>query len=179
MNSQEIITKLKKHDGCMRTREGLKFNFLDPEPGMFEIKDIAAGLAYKCHFGGQTPYFFSIAQHSILVCEEFEKHNPDAESDMKLLALLHDASEAYTGDMIKPLKVLLPDFVKIENRIMDSIAVRFKLPIENIHLIKPYDLMIQSREYSAFYQEEEIEYMDPEEARKRFLIKFIELYLPF
>ncbi|WP_347258877.1 hypothetical protein [Methylocaldum sp.] len=41
---------------------------------------------------------------------------------LKREALLHDAAEAYLGDLVKPLKALLPEFVAIEHQMMAAIA---------------------------------------------------------
>lgn len=165
-----------KLDGCINTLSGKKFDFIRPSAEMIDIQDIASGLAYKGHFAGQTSYMFSIAQHSIMVCDEFCLQEPDASDEMKLMALLHDASEAYTGDMPKPLKVFMDNFVSLENTIMHAIGRRFNLPIHLMHLIKPIDLKVQNIEYDAFFRGGTINYLDPETARKVFLDRFNEYY---
>lgn len=95
---------------------------------------------------------------------------------MKLMALLHDASEAYTGDIIKPLKMYLPNFVNIENGIMQAIAIRFKLPIDRMSELKSTDLLIQNLEYDGFYRNLPITYLDQETARRLFLYRFNKFY---
>lgn len=42
-----------------------------------------------------------------------------------LALLLHDAAEAFTGDIVKPLKIMLPEFAEIEQRIEDLIAAKY------------------------------------------------------
>lgn len=165
-----------KLDGTIRTLTGKKFDFSRPSPEMIDILDIAAGLSNKGHFSGLTPLMFPIAQHCIMVCDEFCLANPDATDAMKLMALLHDASEAYTGDIVKPLKMYLPNFVSLENSIMQAIAVRYRLPIHLMHVIKPFDLMVQNIEYDGFFRGAEIEYMNPEDARAVFLSRFNEYW---
>lgn len=165
-----------KLDGTIRTLTGKKFDFNRPSPEMVDIQDIASGLAYKGHFAGQTPFMFSIAQHCIMVCQEFAVRFPEASDEMKLMALLHDASEAYTGDIVKPLKVYLPNFVSLENAIMQAIALKFKLPIQRMPEVKPIDLEIQNIEYDAFWGSGKITYYDPETARIHFLKLFQKYY---
>lgn len=174
--TSEPCISITNLDGTMTTLSGIKLNLLLPTSDMIEIGDIASGLANNSHFAGQTPYFFSIAQHCVLVCDEYAIQNPDASDNMKLLALLHDAAEAYIGDMIKPLKVFLPDFVRLEHEIMMAVAARFELPIHNLAKIKPYDLWAQNVEYNAFYRGGSINYLDPETARKVFMDRFNEYY---
>jgi len=163
-------------DGTARTLTGKKFDFNRPSPDMIDIEDIAAGLSNQAHFNGQSPYFFSIAQHCILVCDEYALQNTDAPAEMKLLALMHDASEAYTGDLIKPIKVFMPSFIALENSIMLTIAKRYNLPLHRIAEIKSYDLLIQNMEYDGFYRNGRIAYMDQETARRVFLDRFSEYY---
>ncbi|MFV0376885.1 MAG: hypothetical protein ACK5JD_06225 [Mangrovibacterium sp.] len=163
-------------NGTMTTFSGIQLDLMNPLRSMIELDDIATGLANKGHFSGQTPYYFSIAQHCILVCDEFCLQNPTAPDELKLLALLHDASEAYIGDMIKPLKVFMPDFVSIENRLMKVIAYRYDLPYGLLGMIKPYDLYVQNLEYNAFYRGGQLGYMDAEQSRRVFVDRFKEYY---
>ena len=65
-----------------------------------DIEDIAHGLAYTCRFNGQSTAFYSVAQHSLMVADLVA-------DELKLEALMHDAAEAYLGDVVKPLKEAL------------------------------------------------------------------------
>lgn len=60
----------------------------------------------------------SVAQHSILVASIL----PD---NLKLCGLLHDAAEAYIGDLSSPLKALVIEYVSIEHTILKKIAEKF------------------------------------------------------
>ena len=83
------------------TYSGKKFYHLAPSAEMVDIVDIAHALSLTCRWTGHTRYHYSVAQHSwyfsYLVPKEFA-----------LSALLHDASEAYLGDMNRPLKHFTP-----------------------------------------------------------------------
>lgn len=85
--------------------------FERPEDTVFDITMIATVLAKIPRFNGQTymdygmssrPY--TVAQHSVHVAELLPMH-------LKVLGLLHDAHEAFTGDMIHPLQMYLDDLV--------------------------------------------------------------------
>jgi uncharacterized protein len=96
---------------------GAWFDFCAPSKSDFTIEDIAHGLANICRYSGQCSEFYSVAEHSILVSEvakgfEFE-------------ALMHDAAEAFLGDITRPLKQLLPDFKKIETEVELAVFERF------------------------------------------------------
>lgn len=82
------------------------------------IEDIAHGLAFQCRFNGQTRTFYSVAQHSLLVAGLVPAR-------LRLAALLHDAAEAYLGDMVKPLKAAFPEFSRLEERVMAIIGEHF------------------------------------------------------
>src|ERR1700683_336889 len=79
------------------TFSGRRFYVLDPRPSDVRIEDIAHSLSLQCRFNGHVKNFYSVAQHSVLVSERCDP--ADA-----LYGLLHDASEAYIGDMSAPLK---------------------------------------------------------------------------
>lgn len=176
MNTYEKAISITNLDGTMITASGRKLDLLNPTSEMINIRDIASGLANNSHFAGQTPKFFSIAQHCVMVCDEYAIQNPSAPDKMKLLALLHDAAEAYIGDMIKPIKVFLPQFVELEYKLMTAIGERFRLPIDMLQSIKPYDLWAQNVEFNAFYRGGKIDYLDPQQARRIFLDRFIRYY---
>jgi hypothetical protein len=159
-------------NGTFRTYTGVKFDLVTPLSSMINIHDIAISLAHNSHFNGHSRRFFSVAQHCVMVMEEYANDQPDSLPEMKLLALLHDASEAYTGDIIKPLKVLIPGFDPIQDRIMKAICVKFQIPFNYLCDIKPYDLKVQNIEYDAFYNEGPIEYWSCKEAYHRFMNAF-------
>jgi hypothetical protein len=166
------ILDISIESGIIQTLSGKQFNLFEPTPEMIDIRDIAAGLANKGHFSGLTPSYFSIGQHSVMVCDEFSFWDFAIDPKLKLLALLHDAAEAYIGDVIKPLKVRIPQFVEIEENIMKVICAKFGLDYSSLHLIKSTDLFIQEVEYNAFYNEGRITYMNPKQAKLEFLDRF-------
>lgn len=172
MSIDEPAICAKKLDGTIRTATGVKFDLVNPNSTMVNIVDIATGLAHNPHFNGQSPRFFSVAQHSVMVLERYEKENPEAFAGVKLLALLHDAAEAYTGDIIKPLKVLLPEFKAIEERIMKAICFKFDIPLTYLFEIKSYDIEVQNIEYEGFYNDGPIEYWPCKLAYHRFMSEF-------
>ena len=70
-----------------------------------KIKDIAHHLSLINRFAGATPTPYSVAQHSLLVVRLLEQAKADAVTC--LWGLLHDAHEAYLGDIITPAKQAL------------------------------------------------------------------------
>lgn len=122
------------YDGVFNTATGKKINILNPDPDTIDIEDIAIALSNICRFGGNIKQFYSVAQHSMLVCSLAPPH-------LKLEALLHDSAEAYVGDVIKPLKVILgTKYEAMEARFMAAICFKFQLRPDRLQAIKPYDM---------------------------------------
>lgn len=86
----------------------------DPRPEEVSIDDIAMSLSRIPRWGGHTKLPYSVAAHSMYVAKLLPSH-------LQLTGLLHDASEAYLADIPSPFKVLLPDYKKLEERIMSVI----------------------------------------------------------
>ena len=97
---------------------GALFDLTDPEGSEFTLQDIAHGLGRVCRFAGQTNRFYSVAEHCFHVARNVPLEHARA-------ALVHDASEAFIGDVRRPLEALLPAYREIEARIEDAIASRF------------------------------------------------------
>lgn len=86
----------------LQTVSGRFVNPFDPDPEQLDAGDIARALANVCRFGGHCRPFYSVAQHSVIVSELVEARGGDAED--VFAALMHDATEAYLGDMPHPIK---------------------------------------------------------------------------
>lgn len=102
----------------IETFGGSRFHFLAPQLDEIKIEDIAHSLSLTCRFSGSCSVFYSVAEHSIRVAEIV----PDK---YKLLALLHDASEAYLPDLPRPMKACFPDFKAMETVILQAIWKKY------------------------------------------------------
>lgn len=124
---------------------GYPFYPLDPLSHEIEIEDIAQSLAKQCRFNGHTKVFYSVAQHSVYVSEQFD----DVET--ALWGLLHDAAEAYTGDCVRPIKKTLRDDFKLdwdvfETPIMQAVAKRYQLTLPMPEAIHHADAVLLATE---------------------------------
>jgi 5'-deoxynucleotidase YfbR-like HD superfamily hydrolase len=111
-------------DVWVLTGHGKQFYLADPDASLIDIEDIANTLANICRFNGRTKGFYSVAQHSILVSEIC--------ADDPLAGLLHDAAEAYIGDVIRPLKKLLKGVDQIETAITREIGSALSVDYERL-----------------------------------------------
>lgn len=88
----------------IQTGTGIAFDLIEPRPEMvnFEV-DIAEGLSRIARFNGHVrsgPY--SVAQHSVMGADFLLRETGD--ETLAAAFLLHDAHEAYIGDIATPVK---------------------------------------------------------------------------
>lgn len=112
---------------------GTYFDFTAPETSAFTIEDIAHGLAMTCRFAGQCSRHYSVAQHSV----HLSRLVPHGHAYQ---GLMHDAAEAFVGDMAKPLKIMLTEYQAVEKRVEATIFARFKVATPLPPTIKDADL---------------------------------------
>jgi len=130
---------------------------------------IASSLSNQCRYVGNTGYFYSIAQHCVKGAESLMLmgHIYDAYQ-----FLYHDASEAFIGDMTRPLKNLVRDQVdKIENQIMFMLGQRFNFPHDMSQLVKQMDKNLAQYEMSFMMDKTapRDEFWSPEYAKNKWL----------
>jgi len=118
---------------------GRYFDLQRPSRIAITIRDIAHALSMLCRFNGHCSSFYSVAQHSVYVSQIVPV-------EYGLSALLHDAAEAFLGDVTSPLKKLLPDYSALEHRIEVAIRNEFDLPKELHPCIKNADLVLLKME---------------------------------
>lgn len=99
------------------TKSGNRVDLFDPKPEQIKLHDLAFALSHLNRFCGNAGGY-SVAQHSVLVAA----HVPD---NLILEALLHDAAEAYIGDIVGPLKAQLSGIHEIEGRLHQAISIKF------------------------------------------------------
>lgn len=148
------------------------------------IEDIAHSLSHICRFNGNCCEFYSVSQHSIYVASLLPP-------EFKFVGLMHDATEAYCGDMIRPIKSAMPTYQALERIIWASIAEKYGLPLvlpnevkvaDNIMLMtERRDLMPATpddwgvKEYAADFF---VYPKPPKQAKSNFLSFFHRLHKP-
>jgi hypothetical protein len=99
-----------REPGIMRTISGKLIDLTNFTKDQVDVEDIAWGLGRTLRYGGHIVQDWSVAHHSIVM----SYYVPE---QYALEALLHDAAEAYVGDIIWPVKVLFPRLEEFENAI--------------------------------------------------------------
>ncbi len=137
------------------TYSGRYVSLLRPESETIFLTDIARALSQLCRFGGHSPRFYSVAEHSVLAY--WMAINEGENEETQAAVLLHDAAEAYIGDVVRPLKDMLPELRVIEERMNDAIGERFGIDFNRHHdTIKTYDnLLLKSEKRSLWPNDRE------------------------
>jgi 5'-deoxynucleotidase YfbR-like HD superfamily hydrolase len=181
------VTTARKGDWFV-TFTGRRFYPLDAQVEDIDIRDIAHSLAMQTRWMGHCKNFYSIASHSLAcarIAELEQGYEPRVEgakaSELMKWCLMHDAAEAYTGDIIRPIKghlfvcddlgVVLHDldrddviidaevlpFKALEARLLMLIAERFGLPWPMPEAVKEIDnrMLVTEAYYLTNYEREE------------------------
>jgi len=123
----------------IQTFSGIAFDLLNPKPEMILVEDIIHSLALVNRFNGAAKFPYSVAQHSLYVASLLPP-------ELKLQGLLHDAAEAYVGDMVSPLKKIMTEYKEVETGIARVVAEVFGLARPAPPAVKKADLAVLSAE---------------------------------
>jgi 5'-deoxynucleotidase YfbR-like HD superfamily hydrolase len=160
---------MSKARAWQRMLSGRRLDLLEPSPLDIEIEDIAHGLARVARWNGQTKgaYAFSVAQHCVLVERLTADLNPRITRQVRLMALLHDATEYVVGDLINPFKAAIGvDYKQLELKLQMAIHLRFGLPAQVTPALA--SLFKKADRLSAFHEATQLAGFEDKEARRLF-----------
>lgn len=145
-------------------QSGKLLNILEITEQDIDIYDICYSLSNIARFSGQVP-FYSVARHSIYVSQILPH-------ELKLSGLLHDASEAYIGDVVSPIKHKMKEYLELEKNIMTKVSKKWNLDINN-PLVKRADMeaLVYEKNILFFKKEYRIE------NQKEIMDKFMSIYV--
>lgn len=124
----------EKNMNWMCTISGKKVYLDNPSEDDIILEDAVRALSRIPRFGGHTDKFFSVAQHSVLVASL-------CPTSCKREGLMHDLIEAYVGDVILPIKRMVPGFKALEERFQNLIAKKFNLTYPYPAPVKEADII--------------------------------------
>jgi hypothetical protein len=125
----------------METFSGVKFYPTQALPSEFRLLDMCHATSQICRFNGHTKHFWSGAQHLLGVLAYLRWRG--ASEFVQFLGATHDLHEAYFTDLPTPIKLLFPEYMEAEDRIMATMwhsffGIRFPTK-EEIALLKEAD----------------------------------------
>lgn len=178
--------ELNKEDLYIELSDGSKW-YPGRDDNQVSIENLAHALSNLCRFTGHSKQFYSVAEHSVKVSYLVPT----------LTGLLHDAHEALTNDLSKPVKVYLEgSYAALEERAERQIAAQYGLQFPHgpeikeadvlMCLIESFDLLPSRGKNWGYYEELRPRAMElyverpelrpecwaPGEARKRFIDRF-------
>jgi uncharacterized protein len=171
--------------GWIQSISGRKVSVINPDASMIDIDDIAHALSMLCRFNGHGRSFYSVAEHSVHTSHEIAP-------ELAFVGLLHDAAEAYIGDVPAPLKRYLSDFQAYEAKMEAAVAEHFGVLVQDFYCaeLKRADTQLLVDEKTALMvpepepwppnapppkRPERIEAWPQHVAKQRFLERFAEL----
>lgn len=120
----------------LQTHKGRAWLPESPETFDYDVEEIAHALSNLCRYFGHVRHFYNVAHHSVLVANHVWDVAPaeillDERRKLARAALLHDAAEAFCGDMVAPLKRLpeMAGYRALIERVEMAIAVHFDLVV--------------------------------------------------
>jgi uncharacterized protein len=145
---KKSITKPK----TMTLYSGIEVDIFNLKPDDIDIEDIAHSLSNLCRYGGHCLFHYSVALHSY-ICSLEEGTNKE-----KLAFLLHDASEAYMNDLVRPIKHRpeLKPYCDQEDKVQEIIFNKFGLDYPFSKRVHDVDNQVLIREIGQIiiFQEE-------------------------
>jgi len=195
-------TEEGRYGAWMQTFTGRKFFPKDPRPEDVCVSDIAHALSMACRYAGHTRRFYSVAEHSVLMfryglveCQFLADEGEAGASQLlaraAVVALFHDAAEAYTSDLPRAVKQAAGSQWKwLEHKIEDAVWTHLDLTQE-VHrhqvLVKEWDQRIVPTDRLACMRREEVWAHDaptprpveircwsPEQAKQAFILAYWE-----
>lgn len=110
------------------THSGKLIDFKNMFMKDISLNDIAHHLCNINRFGGCLPLgtMYSVASHS-LNCLAVAKITYKGDVEFYKAVLMHDATEAYLGDVVSGLKTCLLDYQTIENKLENLLKFKYSI----------------------------------------------------
>lgn len=97
-----VLNEFFHRGSAVYLRSGRYFDVFNPRKEDFKLSEIAWGLSRRYRFGGQSQSGYTVAQHCV-ECYRLAKREQYNKAVLRVV-LLHDAAEAFLGDMQRPSK---------------------------------------------------------------------------
>lgn len=167
---------ISRHNPGMTLINGETITLDSLESAKYTIRDVATVLGRKQRFNDHLPegIEYSVAEHCY--------HASYLYSANPFGALMHDAPEWITGDLITPVKARVPDFREVESIVETDLVKRYGYRTVDERFKVVDDVLFQV-EHATFYGRPQVYSFDvpiknwsPKEATEKFLRRFEELF---
>lgn len=130
---------------------GCQVDILNLRPSDIDLRDIAHSLSRICRFNGHSPSHWSVAEHCLQVADYVAQ---TGYPELRLEALLHDAAEAYLGDMTHELKhsKVMYAYRDLETKVEEAIRKHFELDEWGTSIVKNADKALGWRDWNFLNQ---------------------------
>jgi hypothetical protein len=129
----------------IHTRSGTALDLRDPQEYQIRVADIAHALGRLCRYTGHASAHYSVAEHCVLGARQVLAETRDMA--LAWAFLVHDAHEAYVGDVAAPLKRALRGtssglsaYDELEFRIARAVRMKLRAPITMPEAVATADL---------------------------------------
>lgn len=142
----------------IRTAKGERLDFLAINSDAIDLADMAHALSQLCRFTGHTSWLWTVAHHSLLTASLVP-------AEFELEALLHDAHEAYVGDVSTPMKNAIDHVAEafgysgrrgpyrwIEDQVEAAVRTKFGVPVSMSRIVKEADQIAFAIEQAHFWR---------------------------
>lgn len=148
----------------MLTNTGRYIDLADMKRQDIDLRDIAHGLTKRARYGGQPRHMYSVAEHSLYMAGVVEAglykphFSEPLRKELVQACLLHDAAEAYIGDVIGPLKRFASEeWLEVERSLESLIWARFGVKADAVHAVKGLDYLTMITETQALWPKHRLE----------------------
>ena len=128
----------------IQTHTGKLMDLANPKVEDIDIEDIAQSLSMLARFNGHIKYFYTVAEHSIWVADRLMP-------EIAIYGLLHDAHEAYIGDITTPVAELIgkEKVTEYKNKIQNVIHEAFGLKSPCVYV----NQIVKNQDINALFVE--------------------------
>lgn len=121
------------------TSSGRIIDRLNPKPEDYYYLDGVRSCANLARWGGGSLKIIAVLEHELHAGEKHMHEHPDAPALHHLAAIMHDKTEPHLSDLLKPIKVNMPEYKRLESRHEICLAEQFGFPYPFPATIKPID----------------------------------------
>ena len=126
------------------TYTGKRFDILEPTFDQFDIEDIAVSLSRIPRFNGHTELPYTVAEHSVIISTLVPR-------EYQFMALMHEVTEPYMGDMNRPLKNYCLYYKAIEDWLERTGFLAFSISYNFPEVVREADYRLCRTEYEQLF----------------------------